>query len=289
MSGASARDTRLVLAGEPRVQLLPRFVQEREKARVARRMIVLLVILVVVAVGGATFAAYLKSTLAQSELAAANQTTQDLLEQQKKYAPGAVAAANLADLEQAIGLAGATDVLWADLTHQIADSRPPGSTMVEVTWTTREPWGAPLLPEGALRSPREATVQFVLSSVSIPDAVTVRDQLKANVTGYADSYIYQSQLKDGVYLTRIQVTLDADALSHRFSAEKISAAEEGATDLAELLKTPEKERTPEQAAAAAQLVAQYALGFHRDPTPAASSEPTDESTDASTDDEGDAQ
>jgi type II secretory pathway pseudopilin PulG len=255
-------------------------------------MVVLLVILAVVAVGGATFAAYLKSTSAQSELAAANQATQDLLEQQKKYAPGAFAAANLADLEQAIELAGANDLLWADLTRQILDTRPAGCTAVEVTWTTREPWGVPLLPEGALRSPREADVHFALACNSIPDTVTLRDQLKTNVTGYADSYIYQSQLRDGLYITRIQVTVSAEAFSHRFSAENILAAEEGAAELAELLKTPEKERTPEQVAAAAQLIAKYALGFHRDPIPAPSSEPADESTDEaddSTDDEGDAQ
>ena len=82
---APVKSARLPLGAEPRVQLLPPAVREREKARAAMRLGVLLVILgvvVAIALGGFGF---LRSMTTEAALQAANARTAELAAERGRY------------------------------------------------------------------------------------------------------------------------------------------------------------------------------------------------------------
>jgi predicted metalloprotease len=126
MSAKNARDTRLTLAGEPRVQLLPPIVQEREKARASRRMLVGLVILsLVVVAGGYAFALFRAGTAEQS-LADAHAQTQAILKEQATYAEGTRVATEVAQTQEAQRVVTSLEVLWGPIIDQVRRTLPTG-------------------------------------------------------------------------------------------------------------------------------------------------------------------
>src|SRR5690606_25793730 len=86
-----------VVAAEPRVQLLPPSVRQRERMREARRLMTLLVLLAVTIVGGGMTWAYFRQAQEQIALEAATARTDQLLAEQAEYAE----ASHLASLVEA--------------------------------------------------------------------------------------------------------------------------------------------------------------------------------------------
>ena len=215
MSGAKARDTRLVLAGEPRVQLLPRFVQEREKARVARRMLVLLVILALVAVAAGYAFGLLRSGVAASALADAHVRTQEILAEQGTYAEGTRVANQVAQTEESQKVVTSLEILWAPLLDQIKSMLPAGAAFDSVTVTGQAPWEAELLPAGPLRAPHIAEFVIVVQSDAAIDAVQLTTNL-ATLLGYSDSVVQSTTTDGGKVKTTISLTMDPEAISGRY-------------------------------------------------------------------------
>ena len=112
----SASTPGLVLSGDPRAQLLPPSVKEREKNRAARRLMGLLVVLAVVIAGASTGAGILLVSQAEARLADAQQRTLDLLAQQAEYAEGARVAGLVVATEQARTMVTANEIDWLALT-----------------------------------------------------------------------------------------------------------------------------------------------------------------------------
>jgi hypothetical protein len=85
MSAATNATRNLVLAGEPRVQLLPPSVQAREKVRSAQRLVVLALV-AGVAVAAAMYGfGVVTAGSAQAALASAQSETQTVISAQAKY------------------------------------------------------------------------------------------------------------------------------------------------------------------------------------------------------------
>ena len=117
---ARRSDAKLVLAGEPRVQLLPQSVRDRERAAATRRRLAMLVVLAIVLVGGGYGFAWMRNDLAQQQLTTARQATESILSEQTQYSEGTRAAARVRGIREAQVYATSNEVLWESIATRIA-------------------------------------------------------------------------------------------------------------------------------------------------------------------------
>jgi hypothetical protein len=207
----------LTLGGEPRVQLLPPSVKLREKARSTRQLMVLLVILAMVVAGAGTFGAFWLAQQAESELAAEQARTLDLLAEQTEYSEGASVAAQVAATENAQRAVTANEIDWLELTTTVM-----GYVSCECTpylsFSGPAPWEPALIPEGPLRPARIATMTVDLEGTEFVWAAPFVAEVR-KIPEVADAVIQMTVTEDGLYITTIVVTFDADALAKRFSLD----------------------------------------------------------------------
>jgi hypothetical protein len=219
-------EPRLLLGGEPRVQLLPPTVAAREKVRGAQRMVVLLVI-AAIAIAGAMygFGLYLSAS-AQNALTSEQAQTQVILKQQATYKEGADAAGMVAQLQQAQQVATSLEIDWAPILRTFQASLPAGASMASVTIDNQAPWAGALAPEGVMRTPRIAVVSLVIASPG-PIDVTRMTAAMSDIPGRADVKAQSVQVDGAEWKTTIDLTLDSDALSGRYPSSKAAESSEG--------------------------------------------------------------
>lgn len=213
---------------EPRVQLLPPFVAQRAKARSSVRLGIMLVILGAVVAGGLFVLGALRVTVAQLALAEANTETQVILQQQAEYRIATDTAAMVAQTTETQLMATSYEIAWADLLRTIKGFVPEGGALQSFTATSQAPWASGLEIEDPLRTPRIATVEIVVDTVSIPDAVALAERLRA-IDGFADAVVTTSAVGvDGRATTTISLTLSTDSVSGRFvvSDDEVAEGEE---------------------------------------------------------------
>lgn len=221
MSGQKRGKRAPVLAGEPRVQLLPPWLAEREKNRQARSLAGLVTVLAIVIAGAATGAAYVASLNAEDALKEAQSDTASIQAQQLKYVDGAIAAGNVADVAEAIAVVGATDVLWEEVLMQVQQALPPEAIIDGFTISNRTPWEMRSTTANPLRGETDATLDLIIASPLFLHALGLDQNLKATVPAYADSYVYETSYEGsrGQYGTKVQLTLNVGVLSQRYDQE----------------------------------------------------------------------
>jgi hypothetical protein len=219
----------LVLAAEPRAQLLPPSVKEREKARTMRRRMVMLIVLALVVAAGGIAWGVLRAAQAQLALVAAQQQTDAILAQQGQYAD----AARLADLagksEEAQQVVTSTEVQWASLFAEVQQYLPEGTAITGVAFQAPAPWEPAFPPEGPLREPRVALVTFELTGTDYAGAALFVEQL-AGLVGFSDVKIDNTELKEGFYTTTVKLTLTEAALSGRYAPDDAATTDDATTD-----------------------------------------------------------
>jgi type II secretory pathway pseudopilin PulG len=209
----------LVLSAEPRAQLLPPSVKQREKNRAARRMMVLLVILAVVVTGAAVAWGVLRAAQAQLSLLASQQLTEQILEQQAEYADAARMASLVTKGEEAQQIVTATEIQWASLWAKLQSYVPEGSRISGVAFQAPAPWETSFVPEGPLREPRVAVVTLEIAGDSYAGAALLVEKIPS-LFGFSDVKIDKTELIDGEYRTTVKITLAADAVSGRYADEE---------------------------------------------------------------------
>jgi hypothetical protein len=229
----------LVLAAEPRAQLLPPSVKEREKARTMRRRMVMLIVLALVVAAGGIAWGVLRAAQAQLALVAAQQQTDAILAQQGQYAD----AARLADLatksKEAEQIVTSTEVQWEALFAELLRYVPEDTAITGVAFQGPAPWEPAFPPEGPLREPRLAVVTLELTGLDYAGAA----QFVANIPplyGFSDVKIDSTEFKDGRYITTVKLTLTQDAASGRFASDDPADADD-ADDAAD---TADEETAP---------------------------------------------
>jgi hypothetical protein len=215
----------LTLAGEPRVQLLPPSVKEREKSRSARRMMGLLVVLALVVAGAGTGGAFLLTTQTETRLADAQARTLDILAQQAQYSAGAQAAAQVAATQGARQTVTANEVDWLQLTADVLDHLPCDCVTAGLSFTAPAPWEPALVPEGPLRPARVATMTLELESASYATAAEFLANVR-ELEGLADAVITTTNFDENMYTTTLVLTFDADILAGRYAPTGGAPAEE---------------------------------------------------------------
>lgn len=209
---------RLVLSGEPRVQLLPQSVRDREKAAVTRRRLAMLVVLSLALVGGGYSFAWLRNNVAQQELETARQATESILTEQAQYSEASRATALVAGITTAQQTVTVNEIPWDVVLDQIAAMAPAGTVIDRATAVAQASWEPALPVEGPLRSARIALITMTFGGPTVIDAATMTTRL-SQLTGYVDSRLDSSILgDDGRYGTVVRVMLDVEAASGRFAA-----------------------------------------------------------------------
>lgn len=218
----------LVLGGEPRVQLLPPSIKQREKNRALRRRLGMLVAFAVVVTVLGIGWAYLQKTQADMELEAANNETTAILAQQQQYAEAAQLANLVSRATEAERAVTSTEVLWQSAFLAIREHIPGGVTLIGYDFLVPAPWEQPLLPEGPIREERSAKLVLELRGDDYAPAATFVERV-ASIYAFADIKIDSVSYDDGVYVTKVAMTFDADAISGRFAEAGIdtSSPEEG--------------------------------------------------------------
>jgi len=206
----------LVLAGEPRVQLLPPSVKEREKTRATRRMMGMLVILTVVVVGAGTGFAFLMTTQTEARLAVAQNQTLQILAQQSEYSAGAQAAAQVAATEGVLQAVTVNEVDWMQLTNDVVGTLPCACSVTEIAVTGPAPWEPALIPEGPLRAARVAAMTLTVESATYASAGDFARAVRG-IEGVSDVVITATTLDGGIYATTIVVAFNADVLALRYA------------------------------------------------------------------------
>ncbi len=239
---------------EPRVQLLPAFVSKRAKVRGAIRLGVMLVLLGIVLAGGMfTYGVYRVGSAAL-DLTNAHATTEQLLLQQQEFRIATDTATMVDQTTEAQLVATSYEIAWGPLLTAIRRTLPADAEIATITATNQAPWDSALEVEDPLRTPRIATIELVLDTKTVQDALRVNARL-AQLAGYADSSVLSVAVgTDGRVTTTISLTLSTGAVSGRFiiteeeaaaaaAAEEEAAAAEESADAGDTTEEPVTDAT----------------------------------------------
>lgn len=210
----------LVIGGEPRVSLLPAEVTAVRKARANRRLLGFVVVGVVLIVGAACGAVVWQSIQAQMALAAAQERTTQLLQEQLKYSEVRSVQEEVNRTVAARQVGASTEVDWKAYLEGIRRVLPGNVTIDTVTVDAASPLEAYAQPTVPLQAQRVATITLTITSPSLP---TVPEWLEALKTlpGYADGTPNAITQDDGGdYTVNLTLHVNDGAYSHRFAAEE---------------------------------------------------------------------
>jgi Tfp pilus assembly protein PilN len=216
MNLRSSTESRLVLGGVPRVNLLPPEVGQATKARSLRAGLSLLVVAAMVVVGAGYGLASLHASTAQQALDHVNQRTVELLAQQKKYVEVRKVTSDLALTTAARQVGSSTEVNWKSYLELIQASLPGGTTIVTFTATTGSPLMEFVQPTVPLQGERIAELSFSAITESLPDVPAWLNAL-ASLKGFVDASPGSVTLgSDGSYTAAVTMHINEEALANRF-------------------------------------------------------------------------
>jgi hypothetical protein len=229
-------------AREPRVQLLPPLVKQREKARRTRRLLAFgIVVSIAVALGGVAFG-YARASQAEASLAAERARTEQILAEQSRYAAAAQMAALIEASEAAQQAVTSNEIDWLALLTEVGQYVPAGALIEKVSVRAPAPWEVALVPEGELRAPRVGILDLTVGSADYALAAAFVRAIW-EMDGVADVVITGSTVDAGRYLTTVSVTLDEKVRSGRFLASEDDSATES-ENAEESEPSPEETSTP---------------------------------------------
>lgn len=233
----------LVLGGPPRANLLPPEVGFVVKSRAMRRkataLIVLAVLVVLAAYGGATYL----ELVAQNQLDAATNRTQELLAEQGKFSEVRQVTSMLLTAEAAQQVGTSTEIDWEAYLTDIQASLPAGTLVTNVVAETATPITAFAPPSAPLQGDRIGELKFTATSSSLPDVEQWLYAL-AKLDGYVDASPGSVTLNSGTTTYEVTITMhvNKDALLLRFDQVAKDARDKAEKDAAQAETTAEGEK-----------------------------------------------
>ena len=228
---AIKKETRLVLGGVPRANLLPPEVGLAAKARSLHRVLSVVVVAAMVVVGLGYAGATLRASQAQSGLDAENARTTSLLAEQAKYVEVRSVNNTLRLTTAARQVGASTEINWQAYLQSIQASLPAGTTVTDFTAASGSPWVAFVQPTVPLQGERIAELVFTATSPSLPDVQAWLNALRT-LKGFVDASpgTVQLQEDDGTYEVKITMHISQEALSNRFAPKEKDAEPASKTD-----------------------------------------------------------
>ncbi|GAB3028552.1 hypothetical protein GCM10027052_00110 [Parafrigoribacterium mesophilum] len=218
------KETRLVLGGVPRVDLLPPEVGLSAKARVLHRGLSLMVVAAMVVVGAGYAAASLNAANSNAQLATATARTQSLLAQQQKYVEVRKVTKELALTTAGRQVGSSTEINWQEYFNSVQASLPSGTTIVTFDSSSSTPMLALQQPTVPLQGERVAELSFEAETASLPDVPAWLNAL-AKLKGFVDASPNSVSLTDGVYKVGVKMHVNEQALANRYASDAVKSPE----------------------------------------------------------------
>jgi hypothetical protein len=217
MSARSAKDSKLVLGGPPRVDLLPPEVKaSKGAAAIRRRLLVGVVAVVILSVAGYSVVTF-GAVSASNRLSEAQEETTSLLAAQNEFVAvrdlqGRVTSIDAARLAASVG-----EIDFYSYANAFFSIMPKGSSLslgFEASTSTLT-IAQPTLP---IEGPRIATVTLKLTTKNLNQAAQYLSDVET-FTGFEDGEADSTKLSDGTYETTLTIHLNTDALRNRFRTD----------------------------------------------------------------------
>lgn len=210
-------DDGLVLAGEPRINLLPPEVAEQAVTRALRKKLIMatagVLVLVLAGIGGAFWYA----SLSQLRLASAQAETAGLLSEQSKYVKVREVQAQVDTATAARAVGGWTEIDWKDYLQALRAVLPGDVAIEAVTIDSASPFTVYAQPTAPLQDPRVATLSVTIASPGLPAVPQWLTALQT-LTGFADAVPGTITAKDdGSYTVVVTMHINAAAFTGRFT------------------------------------------------------------------------
>jgi len=209
-------DSRLVIGGSPRANLLPPEIRQLAKARSQRRGLLFILGLVLAIV----VAGYVASTLYANEsrvaLAAELARSEQLLGEKAEYISVSQLEAQLQVAEDARALAVSTEVNWSEYVAALQSRLPAGMTILGFTSNTATPAQPFTPPTAPLLQPRVGEITLTTTSADIPSVAPWLASIKT-VTGTADVTLNTVTFQEGAYISVLTIHINEEAFANRFA------------------------------------------------------------------------
>lgn len=226
-TAAPRKETRLVVGGEARVELLPPEVAARARTRSTRRALVGVVVLAGLVCAGGYGLASVTANASAAELAAAQDRTRSLLQQQGEFIEVQLVQNQLHTATAARQVGSSTEITWQGYLLEVQDSLPEGIRLTGFIVDSSTPLQPHAQAAAPLQGERVATLNFTASSPTIPNVEAWLDGL-VGVTGFVDATpgsISQDE-ESGGYDVTMTMHIDSRAYANRFAQDADTATEE---------------------------------------------------------------
>ena len=198
---------------------MPPEVAARRKDAGRRRGLIALVVLTVVVMAGGVVAAFWFAAIATTQLEAARQETNRLLEEQLTYAEVLQVQSAIDSIAAQRASLAEIEILWSEVLEPYLAEVSPIVSIDSLTVTGNEPGQDPLTTVGPLREPLVATLTLSVTTEGLPNADGWLRRLELIPT-LADASVNSiATAGEGLYSTNITINLNAEALSGRFAPE----------------------------------------------------------------------
>ena len=216
MSPAATKDTKLVLGGTPRVDLLPNEIKQGKKGAVIRRRLAIGVVGVIVLSAAAYGVAAIGAFNAASALNAVNDETLALQTEQAKYAAARDLESRITGVKAAYIAGSSSEIDWYKFIGELSARTPEGAT-VALTAVASSPVESVPQPLDALTGPRIASIVLVIRTKNLFNSANFVTEL-STVTGFVNAAVNNTSYNsDGNYYeTGITLNINTDALRNRF-------------------------------------------------------------------------
>ena len=159
----------LIVGGEPRVELMPPEVAQRERARSMRNLGIFVLIGSILVVAGGYGLATTLNTSAQQGLADSQGETARILAEQQEYSGVTTVSQLIAAIEEAEGVARSTEVNWVYVATEISGVVPATVLFSNLELTGRAPWEPELEAAGELRQAKVAVLTMTVVAPALND------------------------------------------------------------------------------------------------------------------------
>lgn len=205
------------------VNLLPPEVRSRRALGKVKVQLGLALLLVVLLCGLGFVWASFQERGAASDLDAAKDDVQSLMDQQAKYADVPLVKGQVAAAEAARTFGMSTEVLWSDYIAKILAILPPNAKIESISSMMPSPMEAGMVEVNPLADPGVGSLTFTTRSPTIPDAATWIEGLDS-IPGFSDAVysVAEIQDKDGTsyYETTSVVQVNETAFAGRFAEQE---------------------------------------------------------------------
>lgn len=197
--------------------LLPSEIIDARRMRKVRRMVIFTIIPFLAMLAGWYVLASVQTSLAERDLAQAEDGVQFLQQQQKKFSEVTRARAESADIGEQLKTLFAGDIAWAELVRPLQSVAPEGIVLTDVSALKATSGSAGAQPAGGTVAEPVGLLTVSGRAPSKAVAASYVDAL-GRVHGLANPLLTSAVNKDGLLQFTVQVDITADAVGGRYTA-----------------------------------------------------------------------